>query len=183
MLLCTLVLSQLDTVNSILSRAPTTTVKPCQTTQNFAARITYKRSRRGDVYTCLQELHWLPVKYRTIFKLLTIVYNALPGKAPQYLRAKLKQKHFPRATRQSTSSSITLDIPFNRKKSFADRGFSYAAAKYWYDLPEYIRKANDIKKIKTLLKTHFFKLAFPSQLHNSTPFFKTYITKLFCKVL
>ena len=39
MLLCTLVLSQLDYVNSILSRAPTTTVKPYQTTQSFAARI------------------------------------------------------------------------------------------------------------------------------------------------
>ena len=32
MLLCTLVLSQLDYVNSILSRAPATTVKPYQTT-------------------------------------------------------------------------------------------------------------------------------------------------------
>ena len=155
MLLCTLVLSQLDYVNSILSRAPTTAVKPYQTTQNFAARVAYKKSRREDVYTCLQELHWLPMKYRTIFKLLTIVYNALQGKAPQYLREKLKQKHFPGTTRQSTSSSITLDILFNRKKSFTDRGFSYAVAKYWNDLPEHIRKAKDIKKFKALLKTHF----------------------------
>ena len=39
MLLCTLVLSQLDYVNTILSRAPTTTMKPYETIQNFAARI------------------------------------------------------------------------------------------------------------------------------------------------
>ena len=71
MLLCTLLLSQLDYVNSILSRAPTTTVKLYQTTQNFAARIAYKKSRRENVYSCLQELHYLPIKYRTIFKLLT----------------------------------------------------------------------------------------------------------------
>ena len=39
MLLCTLVLSQLDYANSILSRAPTTTIKPYQTIQNFAVRV------------------------------------------------------------------------------------------------------------------------------------------------
>ena len=61
MLLCTLVLSQLDYVNWILSRTPTTTIKPYQTIQNFAARVAYKKSRREDVYTCLQELHWLPI--------------------------------------------------------------------------------------------------------------------------
>ena len=112
---------------------------------NFAARVAYKNSRRDEVYTCLQELHWLPVKYRTIFKVLTIVYNTLHGKAPQYLREKLEQKHFPRTTRQSTSSGIILNIPFNKKKSFADRGFSYAAAKHWIDLPEHIKRPRTSK--------------------------------------
>ena len=93
-LLCTLVPNQLDYVNSILSWAPATTVKPYQTIQNFAARIVYKKSKREDVCTCLQESHWLPIKYRTIFKLLTVVYNALQGQTPQYPNEKLKQKHF-----------------------------------------------------------------------------------------
>ena len=115
MLLCTLVLSQLDYVNSILSRAPKTIIKPYQTIQNCAARVAYKKSRREDVYTCLQELHWLPIKYRTTFKMLTIVYSTVHGKAPQYLREKLKEKHFHRTTRQLTATGITLDIPFNRK--------------------------------------------------------------------
>ena len=61
MLLSTLVLSQLDSVNSTLSRTPTSTVKPYQKIQNFAARVAYKESRRDEVCTCLQELHWLPV--------------------------------------------------------------------------------------------------------------------------
>ena len=75
------------------------------------------------------------LKYRTIFKLLTIVYI----------------------------TGITLDILFNKRKSYADKGFSYAVAKYWNDLPEPIRKAKDIKKFKSLLKAHFFKLPFPTQ--------------------
>ena len=53
MLLSTLVLSQLDYVNSILSRAPTTTMKPYKKIQNFAARVAYKKSKREDAHVCL----------------------------------------------------------------------------------------------------------------------------------
>ena len=90
------------------------------------------------------------------------LYSTLQGNAPQYLKEKLQQKQFPRLTRKSTSSGITLDTPFNRRKSLADRGFSYAAAKYWNDLPDHIKTAEDINKFKSLLKTHFFRLAFSS---------------------
>ena len=62
MLLITLVVSQLDYVNSILSRTPKTIIKPYQTVQNFAARVAYRKSRREDVYICLKHLHWQPVK-------------------------------------------------------------------------------------------------------------------------
>ena len=48
MLLSTLVLSQLDYVNSILSMAPATTIKPYQKIQNSAARVAYKKSKRDD---------------------------------------------------------------------------------------------------------------------------------------
>ena len=160
MLLCTLVLSQLDYANSLLSRTPKTIIKPYQTVQNFAARVAYKKSRRDDVYMCLQQLHWLPVKYRTVFKLLTVAYNAVHGKALHYLTEKLRRKEYHRTTRQSSSAGITLDVPLNKKKSFADRGFSYAAAKYWNDIPDNIKTAKDIKNFKSLLKTHFFKKAY-----------------------
>ena len=82
MLLSTLVLSQLDYVNSILTRAPITMTKPYQKIQNFAARVAFKKSKREDAYICLRELHWLPIKYRSTFKLLTIVYNTLHGNGP-----------------------------------------------------------------------------------------------------
>ena len=160
MLLCTLVLSQLDYANSLLSRTPKTIIKPYQTVQNFTARVAYKKLRRDDVYMCLQQLHWLPVKYRTVFKLLTVVNNTVHGKAPHYLTEKLKRKEYHRATRQSSSIGITLDVPLNKKKSFADRGFSNAAAKYRNDIPDNIKTAKDIKNFKSLLKTHFFKKAF-----------------------
>ena len=90
MLLSTLVLSQLDYVNSILTRALITMTKPYQKIPNFADRVAYKKSKREDAYICLRELHWLPIKYRSTFKLLTIVYNTLHGNGPQYLEEKLQ---------------------------------------------------------------------------------------------
>ena len=89
MLLSTLVLSQLDYVNSILSIAPATTIKPYQKIQNSAGRVAYKKSKRDDARMCLCELHWLPIKYRCTFKLLTITFNTLHGNALQYLKEKL----------------------------------------------------------------------------------------------
>ena len=160
MLLCTLVPSQLDYANSLLSRTPKNIIKPYQAVQNFVARVAYKKSRRDDVYMCLQQLHWLPVKYRTVFKLLTVAYNTVHGRAPHYLTEKLKRKEYHRTTRQSSSIGITLDVPLNKKKSFADRGFSYAATKYWNDIPDNIKTPKDIKNFKSLLKTHFFNKAF-----------------------
>ena len=101
---------------------------------------------------CLQQLHWLPVKYRTVFKLLTVAYNAVHGKALHYLTEKLKRREYHRTTRQSSSTGITLDVPLNKKKSFADRGCSYAAAKNWNDIPDYIKTEKDTNVKNTLLQ-------------------------------
>ena len=139
---------------------PKTTNRPYQTIQNFAARVAYNKSNKENVHTCLQKLHWQPIKYRTTFKLFTVIYNTLQREAPQCLKEKLKQKEFTRSTRQSTSTGIILDILFNRKKSFADRGFSYAAAKYWNDLTEDIRKAKDIKNSNPCSRHTSFNLLF-----------------------
>ena len=46
MLLSTVVLSKLDYVNSILTRASITMTKPYPKIQNFAARVAYKKSKK-----------------------------------------------------------------------------------------------------------------------------------------
>ena len=43
--------------------------------------------------------------------------------APVYLSERLKPKKYNRMTRASDNSVMELAIPFNKKKSFADRGF------------------------------------------------------------
>ena len=98
MLMCTLVLSQLDCINSILTNTSLTTTKPYQKIQNQAARIIYKKTKWTSATSSMEQLHWLPIRYRCRFKLLTIVYKTLHGMGPAYLRNRLKVKNITRNT-------------------------------------------------------------------------------------
>ena len=86
-------------VNSILASSSYSIIKPYQKVHNFAARITLKIPRGDSVHQGLKTLHWLPVQFRTIFKLLCLVCNGLKGSGPIYLQSKLKVKTHKRSTR------------------------------------------------------------------------------------
>ena len=73
-------------------------------------------------------LYWLPIEFRTKFKLLTIVFKTLQGNGPSYLQTKLNTMAYHRTTRRLTTKGITLKVPFNKKKTQGDRGFTYTAA-------------------------------------------------------
>ena len=53
----------------------------------------------------LQELHWLPIQYHIIFKILLLVYKSMNGASPSYLAQKL---HYRSPTRSSRSVSNEL---------------------------------------------------------------------------
>ena len=91
------------------------------------------------------------IEFRTKFKLLTIVFKTLQGN-PSYLQRKLNSMTYHRTTRRLMTKGITLDVPFNKKKTQGDHGFSHTAAIHWNKLPEYI------KQTRKLLKTHYFRL-------------------------
>ena len=55
-----------------------------QLVQNVAARFLTSASRREHTAPVLS-LHWLPVSFRTDFKLVSFVFNAMNGSAPFYL--------------------------------------------------------------------------------------------------
>ena len=72
----------------------------------------------------LLKLHWLPVKARITFKILTYMYNCLIGNAPTYLTELLTEKHVGRSGLRFTiiqKSFILYDVPFNKKSTFSDR--------------------------------------------------------------
>ena len=50
--------------------------------QNAAARLIFQESRFCHITPLLKSLHWLPVKYRIVFKIISITFKAIHGLAP-----------------------------------------------------------------------------------------------------
>ena len=79
-----LVTSRFDYCNSLLYGLPNILLNKLQKVQNTSARIIKRIPRQNHTTPILKELHWLPVKYRTEYKLLLITYKALNGQAPNF---------------------------------------------------------------------------------------------------
>ena len=167
LLATSLVLTHLDYSNSILSGLPHKSIARMQRLQNWAAKVVLLRDKYSSSENALIQLHWLPVKERIDYKILTIIFKCLNKMAPQYLSAKIKVKTYTRNTRAS-SNGITLEVPFVRKSTFAARAFSVYGPTLWNTLPPKIQEMNNYDSFKRCLKTELFNRAFKSnQIKNS----------------
>ena len=54
--------------------------------QNAAALIIAKKRKNDHISPILQQLHWLPVEYRIMFKINLLTFKCLHDMAPIYLR-------------------------------------------------------------------------------------------------
>ena len=156
MLMCSLVLTHLDYSNAILVNSPNATIKQFQFVQNFGANIVINKRKQDWVTECLKELHWIPVRSRCIYKLLTILYNSLRKEGPTHLQTILNVKYSQRSAKNSAQDNdiINLVTPFKRRKIYADHGFTFTAAQQWSKMPSHIRKLYIYKGIKKHHKTH-----------------------------
>ena len=62
-----------------------------QLVQNRAARIVTSTKKYEHVTASLIDLHWLPVEYRIIYKILLLVYKAINGFSPTYIIIQFSQ--------------------------------------------------------------------------------------------
>ena len=85
MLVCNLILSQIDYCHVLLANASNKDLKPLPKTLNDAVRFIFDLKWNDHVTPYLICLHFLPVQYRIAFKLCLIAYKLLHGRARTYL--------------------------------------------------------------------------------------------------
>ena len=152
------VTSHIDYGNAMLFGLPDVTIKKLERLQHAAARLILNRSWRDSATEMLKELHWLPIRYRILYKLSLLVFKCMNNIGPAYLKELLISKKAPRTLRSAELSLLV--IPRVRTETFGKRAFEYAAPRTWNALPLHIRQSKDITIFKKVLKTHFFEQAF-----------------------
>ena len=156
-----LVTSHLDYANALYIGLPDCDLAKLQHVQNAAGKLVLNKSKYNSAAQALTELHWLPIKFRIIHKILTLVYKSLKGSAPKYLQELLQKQQPGRdGLGSGNDPTITLKVQRTKCKTFVDRSFSVASPRLWNNLPYNIRSADNLDSFKSKLKTHLFREAF-----------------------
>ena len=146
-----LVTSHLDYCNAILAGLPNCLMNILQKVQNTSAKLMTSSKKYDSATSSLYLLHWLPIKARVDFKILTLIHKCLSGNALEYLQNLITPYKSGRPGLRSESQERKLLVPRTSRKTFADRTFSVYSPKTWNNLPEPLRRNMPIKQFKAQL--------------------------------
>ena len=150
------VLSRLDYHNGLLLGTSEKNIHRLQVAQNNAARLLTGTSRRDHITPVLQHLHWLPVRQRTTFKILTVIQKSLHGNhAPTYMKG-LLSLYCPRRTLRSCSDQWKLEVS-KVNNQYGARSLKTLGAKLWNELPCDIQRPISQAMFRKHLKTLLFR--------------------------
>ena len=142
--------SKLDYCNSLLYGCRKMQLKKLQYVQNTTARIITQTRKFDHITPVLSDLHWLPVSYRIVFKILLLVFKSLNNLSPNYLADRLCYQSHSRNLR-STSKRL-LEQPLSFTKTNGDKAFSVCVPKLWNSLPLDLRKSPSLTGFKEARK-------------------------------
>ena len=148
--------SRLDYGNALYCGIAEALIIRLQSVQNAAARLVTDVGRREHMTPVLRQLHWLPVRQRGIFKLVTLVYRSLTGTAPAYLSDdfRLTSSVGVRSLRSGDSRTC---VPRRAHNNYGARCFAAAGPGLWNRLPQQLGQPDVLFTcFKTLSKTFLF---------------------------
>ena len=148
---------RLDQCNSLLYGLPDTQLSKLQRIQNSAARLVTLSRKHDHITPILYDLHWLPIKFRIMYKINLLTYKCLHGTAPIYLQELIHQYVPSRNLRSSCQSLLTSVKPSTR---YGHRSFCVASAELWNNVPLHVKNSVTISQFKKSLKTYLFTKAF-----------------------
>ena len=164
-----LVITRLDYCNSIFFNTSQRELSRLQSVMNRSARIALNVNSPHHYLTNsssgnLVELHWLPIIHRIEFKIACITYKTLTTSSPSYLHHLISVKT---PTRHLRSSATVTFLQKRTANNISQRAFRHTAPKVWNSIPQNIRNSKPLSTFKSKLKTHYFKLAYPSSTSNT----------------
>ena len=161
------IMPRIDYCNSLLVGDPAFQLSKLQGLKNAAARLVSNVAKYDHITPTLVELHWLPVRFRGIFKIAMLAHKCIYGNAPEYLGGLIKVKSTSRYNLRSDGGMLLEDYSARSKKPLGDRAFKTAAPKIWNILQDDIRMQGNYNIFKRQLKTHYFRLAYNFTVRNS----------------
>jgi len=124
---------------------------------NSGARLEYSARRSEHVSPLLQELPWLRIPERIVFRLAVLVYRCINGTAPCYLASELQRvANIESCGCLRSLSTALLHIPWSLHKTIGDHAFPVAAVRVWNMLPPAIKSLPSLQTLKRALKTELF---------------------------
>jgi hypothetical protein len=135
------VISRLDYCIILLSGVPASTTHRLQRVLNSAMRVIYGLKRNDHLSAIKDELQWLPVTKRIVYRIAVLTFKAMHGAAPGYI-TDLLQDYVP--TRQLRSSAQRLLYVPPMSTSAGDRALRVVAPKLWNSLPDDIRQCKNV---------------------------------------
>ncbi len=131
-----------------------------QRLQNRAARIVknnfdYINHRGIDL---VHGLGWMDIKQRCKYFQCVLMFKSIHGIAPDYLVNNITMEIEVKNV-NTRSHDMNVYVPFSEKE-FAKNKFEYSGAKYWNDLPGYIKECSSLftfkSKLKSFIKSKYF---------------------------
>ena len=142
------VTSHLDYCNGLLYGLPNNAIVKLQGVQNTVARILYCVPRFSHITPLLYELHWLPIKCRIEYKIITLTFKAIHGTAPSsYITELITFKTNSSYSSRSNNKLLLCPPSFRTLSTLGDRAFIAAAPKLWNVLPLNLRSISDLSRI------------------------------------
>ena len=140
-------------------------LRKLQCVQNSLTRIVANTTKYSHITPVRKTLHWLPIKYRSIFKTAVLVYKFLHNGNPKYFEPFLISRHSAYNTCRNQSDGMFLEVPhfasvFKSQKHFG-LSFAYDAPMIWNDLPDEVCSANSLASFRSKLKSYLFGKAYP----------------------
>lgn len=115
----------------------------------------------NSVESLLWQLHWLPICFQVLFKVLVLTFKAVHGLGPDYLRDCLLP-YIPTHPFRSCEGAFLQVLPFSEVRRMAAQGqaFSVVAPQLWNSLLGEWRSTPSLMAFWQGLKTFLFRLTF-----------------------